>query len=150
MKLKIPPAIQVVISAFLMWIIKEVTGREHFQFANQGTTSSLIFALGAFVGIIAVYIFRKAKTTATPLDPSKASALVTNNIYTLSRNPMYVGMLIILFAFFIKLGTFYNIIILILYVWYITTFQIKPEEKTLSKLFGKEYETYRKKVRRWL
>ncbi len=150
MKLKIPPALQVAIFATLMWLIKKVTGSTHFEFEQQRTISWIIFSIGILIEIIAIYAFRKARTTADPLHPDKASKLVIVGIYKISRNPMYLGMLFILFSFVIRLGNLFTIPILILYIWYITTFQIKPEEKVLAKLFGEDYSIYCKKVRRWI
>ena len=150
MKLKIPPALQVAIFAILMWIIKKLTLTTHFEFEQQRTVSWIIFAIGILIEIIAIYAFRKARTTADPLNPAKASKLVIVSIYKISRNPMYLGMLFILLAFAIRLGNLFTFPVLILYVWYITTFQIKPEEKVLSKLFGPAYSTYCTKVRRWI
>ncbi len=150
MKLKIPPALQVAIFAMLMWIIKKITVITHFEFEQQKTISWIVFAIGILIEVIAIYAFRKARTTADPLNPAKASKLVIVGIYKASRNPMYLGMLFILFAFVIRLGSLFTFPVLILYVWYITTFQIKPEEKILTKLFGDDYSTYFKKVRRWI
>jgi protein-S-isoprenylcysteine O-methyltransferase Ste14 len=150
MKLKIPPALQVAIFATLMWIIKKVTSSTHFEFEQQKTISWVIFAIGILIEVIAIYAFRKARTTADPLNPSKASKLVIVSIYKLSRNPMYLGMLFILFSFVIRLGSLFTFPVLILYIWYITTYQVKPEEKVLAKLFGDDYSTYCKKVRRWI
>ncbi|MCF6347701.1 MAG: isoprenylcysteine carboxylmethyltransferase family protein [Flavobacteriaceae bacterium] len=150
MKLKIPPALQVAIFAILMWVIKKLTVITHFEFEQQRTISWIIFVIGILIGIIAIYAFRKARTTADPLHPAKASKLVIVSIYKISRNPMYLGMFFILLAFAVRLGSFFTFPILILYVWYITTFQIKPEEKVLTKLFEEDYSIYCKKVRRWI
>ena len=150
MKLKIPPALQVAIFATLMWIIKKTTTFIHFDFEEQKTVSWIVFGMGMLIEIIAIYAFRKARTTANPLHPSKTSKLVIVGIYKISRNPMYLGMLFILVAFVVELGNLFTFPILILYVWYITIFQIKPEEKVLTKLFGSDYSTYCTKVRRWI
>ena len=150
MKLKIPPAIQVLIFASLMWLIRIVTAIKHVEFEYQILISWLFFGIGAFIGIIAVYSFRKASTTVDPINPDKTSSLVTQGIYKYTRNPMYLGMLFILFAIAIRLGSVYACIVLPLYVWYITSFQIKPEEEVLMKLFRNDFTNYKKTVRRWI
>ncbi len=124
MKLKIPPALQVAIFALLMWIISKLTAVKHLDFEYQKEFSWLIFALGVFIGIVAVYAFRKAQTTVDPRNPDKASKLVIVGIYKTSRNPMYLGLFFILLAFVIKLGNLYTVPVLIAFVWYNTTFQI--------------------------
>lgn len=150
MKLKIPPALQVAIFAFLIWLISKLTAVKHLDFAYQKEFSWFIFALGVFIGIIAVYAFRIAQTTVDPRSPDKASKLVIVGIYKISRNPMYLGLFFILLAFVIKLGNLYALPVLIVFVWYITTFQIKPEEIALKDRFGEDYSHYLKTVRRWI
>jgi protein-S-isoprenylcysteine O-methyltransferase Ste14 len=149
-KLKIPPALQVAIFAFLIWLISKLTAVKHLDFEYQKEFSWFIFAFGVFIGIIAVYAFRKAQTTVDPRNPDKASKLVIVGIYKVSRNPMYLGLFFILLAFIIKLGNLYAVPVLFVYVWYITTFQIKPEEIALKDLFGEDYSHYLKNVRRWI
>ena len=150
MKLKIPPALQVAVFALLMWAVKKVTTTTHFTFEAQNLMSKLIFGIGVLIILVAVYSFKKSKTTVDPTAPEKASNLVIVGIYKISRNPMYLGMLLMLIAFALRLGSIYNIPFVILYVWYITKFQIKPEEKALAKLFGPTYLNYCNTVRRWI
>ena len=150
MKLKVPPALQVATFAFLIWMTSKLTAVKHIYFEYQKEFSWFLFALGVFIGIIAVYAFRKARTTVDPRNPDKASKLVIVGIYKISRNPMYLGLFFILLAFVIKLGNLYAVPILIIYVWYITAFQIKPEETALKDVFGKDYSNYLKTVRRWI
>ncbi len=149
MKLKIPPVLQFIIFSILMWIVTKVT-TIHFTFERQKFISFFLFLIGIFINLTALYPFSKAKTTVNPLDPSVTSKLVVVGIYKYSRNPMYLGMLIGLMGGCILLGNYINITILVLFIWYISTFQIKPEEKILTTLFGEEYTLYCKKVRRWI
>ena len=150
MKLKIPPALQIAFFALMVWLINELTEIKHLDFEFQRELSWLIFAFGSLIGIIAVYAFRKAQTTVDPGAPDKASKLVIEGIYKISRNPMYLGMFFILLAFIIRIGNLYALPVLIIYVWYITNYQIKPEEVALKNLFGEDYTTYLKNVRRWI
>lgn len=149
MKLKIPPALQFLIFAICMYGCTKLTGN-HFTFQLQNSMAFILFCLGAIIGLLAVFSFQKAKTSVDPLKPSKASQLVTFGLFQYTRNPMYLGLLLILIALFLKFENYYNITFLILYTWYITTFQIKPEEKVLTEIFGDTYTNYCKKVRRWI
>lgn len=149
MKLTIPPALQFLIFALIMYGITKLTG-SHFTFSYQKIVFWSIFTVGVLIGLIAVFSFKKAKTTVDPLNPSKASQLVTSGLYQYTRNPMYLAMLLVLIAVFFKFGNYFNIIILILYIWYITMFQIKPEEKVLKEIFGDDFTNYCKKTRRWI
>lgn len=150
MKLKAPPVLQVFFFGFLMWLLKSVTKVTHFNFAYQEELSWIIFILAMVIGLLAVYSFRKARTSVDPLHPEKASKLVVKGLYNYTRNPMYLALLLVLLAFFLRLGSLYNIITMALYVLYITEFQIKPEEKALTELFGEQYLEYKSKVRRWI
>ncbi|MEM6937918.1 MAG: isoprenylcysteine carboxylmethyltransferase family protein, partial [Pseudomonadota bacterium] len=98
----------------------------------------------------AILAFRRARTTVNPLAPEKASAIVQAGPYRVTRNPMYLGMAIILLACVIGFGQPLNLVLLGLFIAYLTAFQIKPEERALEARFGDEYRRYRARVRRWL
>lgn len=94
--------------------------------------------------------FRKARTTVNPLSPQKAGRLVRSGYYRFTRNPMYLGLLMILIGFAIYCGHWAAIFPIAGFVFYITEFQIKPEEKAMTELFGDDYLSYKKTVRRWI
>ena len=75
---------------------------------------------------------------------------MTTGLYLISRNPMYLGLVCFLMAFSIYLGTLSAIIIVPTFIWFLTEFQIKPEEDNLKKVFGIAYLDYMKRVRRWV
>ena len=113
-----------------------------------------IYKYIALAGILAalsgLWEFRKAKTTIDPTKPEKTSHLVSGGIYRITRNPMYLGMLFIIVAAIFKFGSYYGFIALPVFIFYITQYQIKPEERIIESLFGNEYVRYKKQVRRWL
>lgn len=106
--------------------------------------------LSALVAIAAFAGFIHARTTINPLRPERASVLVTHGIYRYTRNPMYLSLLLLLVAYASYLGTWAALAGPVLYVAYITRFQILPEERVLLSKFGAEYEAYRRRVRRWI
>ena len=150
MNLKIPPVVQFFIFASLMWGIRRLTQSTHFSFRYQQVLSMTLVALAIGVGLLALLSFKKANTTVDPTQPEKVSTLVTVGVYKYTRNPMYLAMLISLVAFFIWLGNAYNLFVLPLFVWYITRFQIVPEEKALTQHFGSQFIDYCAKTRRWI
>lgn len=107
-------------------------------------------ASGLLVALAGIWEFRKAKTTINPTNPEKTSYLVSGGIYRVTRNPMYLGMQLIIIAAIFKFGNYYGFIALPFFILYITQFQIKPEERIIERIFGEEYVFYKKKVRRWL
>ena len=109
-----------------------------------------VAGIGVGVGLAGLWSFHKARTTINPLDPSQATHFVSKGIYLLSRNPMYVGLVCCLIAWAIWLSYLLTWIGIPLFIAYMTRFQIIPEERALRMKFGKEYENYCLKVRRWL
>jgi protein-S-isoprenylcysteine O-methyltransferase Ste14 len=107
-------------------------------------------ALDVLVILCGVWEFRKAKTTINPTKPEKTHYLVSSGIYHVTRNPMYLGMLLILVAAIFKINNYVGFIAIPFFVYYITQFRIRPEERVIERIFGKEYVNYNNKVRRWL
>ena len=102
------------------------------------------------IGMASVLQFLFAKTTIDPLKIEKTSQLVTNGIYQYSRNPMYLGLAFVLLAWNAYLGSLSAILGVMLFVWYITEFQIKREEENLRNIFGDAFTAYCQRTRRWL
>lgn len=109
----------------------------------------LVF-LGLCLDGAALYAFRKYSTTINPLKSGLATALVVVGVYRLTRNPMYVGLLFFLVAWFVHLNHILPIGFVVLFIVYLTKFQIIPEEKELEVLFGVKYQKYKACSRRWL
>ncbi|WP_437395106.1 methyltransferase family protein [Flagellimonas lutimaris] len=149
MKMKVPPALVMMIFGGLMYLLDKYLPVGEFEFFGKRVLVMLLFGLGILVILISVIQFFITKTTVDPLNPKKTSNLVTNGVYKFTRNPMYLGMLLFLLAFGLKLGNAFNTLIAAGFVSYMNRFQIKPEEKVLKETFGKEYNIYRKLTRRW-
>ena len=150
MKLLIPPPIVALVSGLAMWGVAFLVPALSIAFPFQSALGYVLIGLGVSIDLISIAAFRKAKTTVTPLAPEKASSLVVSGLYRFTRNPMYLGLLLILSGVALLLGSPLNLAVLIAFVAYITAFQIKPEEVRLSEIFGSEYESYKGQVRRWI
>jgi protein-S-isoprenylcysteine O-methyltransferase Ste14 len=148
MKTKIPPPILALVMIVLIYLSSLFV--ESITFNYQGSLSVLFIILGAACALPSFKLFAKFKTTITPLKPSDATALVTEGMYRYSRNPMYLGLLLWTIASTIWFGTWFGIIINIVFVFLINFLQIIPEEEALLEIFGEEYEEYKKNVRRWI
>lgn len=105
---------------------------------------------GALIALAGVLAFRAHKTTLNPLKPEQSSSLVASGIYRLSRNPMYLGFLLVLAAWAAYLANWASALLLPLFVAYMNRFQIQPEERALSQRFEHEFTMYSTAVRRWL
>jgi protein-S-isoprenylcysteine O-methyltransferase Ste14 len=107
-------------------------------------------AAGLVLDAAALAAFVRARTTVNPLRPEKSSALVRSGAYRLSRNPMYLGLALLLAGWAIWLANALALALLPAFVAWLDRFQIRPEERALAARFGAEYEAYRARVRRWL
>lgn len=112
--------------------------------------SAALLLAGIGISMKGIASFRRARTTVNPHTPNDTSSLVTTGIYQFTRNPMYLGVALVLVAWTVFLSSGWALIGVLGFVLYIDRFQIAPEERALTKLFGKEFESYKGRVRRWL
>tara|TARA_B100001109_G_scaffold142190_1_gene115767 strand:+ start:978 stop:1424 length:447 start_codon:yes stop_codon:yes gene_type:complete len=112
--------------------------------------SYVLFLLGFGILFTAARSFKKHNTTINPIKIETASSLVVSGIFNYSRNPMYLGMALILLGLSLKFNLLGGLIFTALFILFITNFQIKPEEKAMQKIFNEEFVNYKNKVRRWL
>ncbi len=152
MTTKIPPPIVAIVTAFLMWAISELVpvGLFDLPMAIQLWVFAFLAFTGLAIMLTGVLAFRKSKTTISPFQPEQASSLVLTGIYQKTRNPMYLGMLLILSGWAIFLGSAVAFLALPVFVVFMNKFQILPEEKALEELFGDEFSDYLLSVRRWI
>ena len=133
-----------------MWQFARLLPRVEVDDTVRLVLAGLFLTDALFCCLAGVYCFRRAHTTVDPLHPDKASRLVTGGIYRVSRNPMYLGMACLLTAWTIWLGALWPWLGPVAFVLYITRFQIRPEERMLTTLFGEAYTAYTQRVRRWV
>ena len=149
LKHRIPPPVVTSISALIMWALAEIFPQA--VAAKSSSTLALIFsAVGLVFAGAGMAAFAQQKTTVNPLDLQNTTALVTHGIYRVTRNPMYVGMLFLLFGWALYLANILSMLWLAPWVVYMSHMQIAPEEQAMEALFGDEYRAYCQQVRRWL
>jgi len=127
------------------------------QAAPQVQTGSLramatvVVALSsAAIALAAFFAFWRAGTTINPMRPERARVLVTHGIYRFTRNPMYLSLLLLLLAYAIELAAPLALLGPVVFVAYITRYQVLPEERVLERKFGADWTRYRSMVRRWI
>lgn len=106
--------------------------------------------LSGVIALLAFGSFAFARTTINPLDPSRASSLVTSGIYRITRNPMYLSLVLLLIAYAVRLGSLAEALGPVFFVAYVTRFQIVPEERVLEAKFGAAFLAYKTRTRRWI
>ena len=150
MKLLIPPPIQALLSAIMMCLINRYFTHANFSLNGINIFALIFLIIAVIIIILSINKFRKIKTTISPLKLNKTSSLINSGIYRYTRNPMYLGLLLMLFSTALFLKNFISFLIIPLFILFITRNQILPEEESLDNIFLEEYKNYKKKVRRWI
>lgn len=150
LELKVPPPAVALVTAVLMWLLSRAAPALAFEFPARIPVSIGLAAAGVITAILGVVTFRRARTTLNPTKPESSSSLVTGGIYAVTRNPMYLGLLLVLTGWAIFWSNALAFLFLPAFVVYMNRFQIAPEERALTSLFGQEFAAYQSRVRRWL
>ena len=149
---KISPMVHPPIIALMFIVIAYFLGR----FAPLGFSAPAILRyiglaltfVGFLLGMGAFLEFRKARTT---LDPhGSAKQLVTSGIYRYTRNPIYLGFLLMVVGLPLNSGLYWGIVLAPFYVFMMNRLIIQHEEAYLERKFGQTYASYITRVRRWV
>lgn len=148
---RIPPPVVALLTALAMWLVTRLpTPLPLFlPFAARIAVAMVLATLGVAFAVAGVLAFRAARTTVNPITPEAATALVRTGVYRLTRNPMYLGLLLCLTAWAVWLTNLLSFCVLPAFVAYMNRFQIGPEERALRARFGREFEEFAARVRRW-
>ena len=151
MHLKIPPPIVALIGILLIFLSKDYFLILYLHPHLQNTLSLLFLIIGFVIIFLATKEFKKSETTVNPMKPETSTRLVTSGVFKYTRNPMYLGLASILLASCFYFSSLLGIIVYVpLFIFYITVFQIIPEEESMKTIFNDEYLDYCSKVRRWI
>lgn len=107
-----------------------------------------LIGAGLAVVMIVWRRFERAETTIKPYESS--TALVTDGLFALSRNPIYTAMVLALIGVAVLLGTVTPLVVIPIFIYLIQRNFIIAEERMLEEVFGDEYRAYKSRVRRWL
>ena len=124
LELKVPPVVLVLMAALCVWLGGRYSPVLTYPFPFHSLVAWLAGFSGVCVCLLGVLEFRSASTTVNPTRPESASALVTTGIYRRSRNPMYLGFLLILLGWAIGVGNLVAFLVLPGFVAYLNQFQI--------------------------
>jgi len=150
LELRIPPPVVGLALAGGMWTVAPFPPILQLPQPARVLVAAALGAMGIAVALAGVMSFRRAQTTVNPLKPEASAALVATGVYSKTRNPMYLGMVLVLLAWSVYLASLWSLLGPILFVLFITRFQILPEERVLDGLFGAPFAAYKQRVRRWL
>ena len=150
LELKIPPALFFILVGGLMCWLNASGLSIHLPLPFTYVVFAVCFVLSGVFGVSGIYEFKKHKTSVHPVELHRAVKVVDSGIFSISRNPMYVALLLLLVGYAYYLQDLLSIALCPLFVLYMNRFQILPEERHLQEKFGEEYLNYKKRVRRWL
>ena len=142
---KFPPPVLVALLAAAIWFVP----RSFEPSAVLSLTGLALVAAGLGINAWPKVVFRRVGTSVSPMQPARASALVTHGPYRFSRNPMYLGYAVALLGWSVWLAQPWGLLAVAFFVAYVTRFQILPEERHLSTRFPAQYAAYSRAVRRW-
>ena len=147
---RIPPPLVALAIALLMWLASYWLPATSLPRGLTYAAAAVALLAGLSFSIPAMRSCRRADTPVNRVRIEHASTLVTSGVYQVSRNPMYVGVTLILCAVALLLDCLWTLTGPAIFVAYTTRFQIMPEERVLTAKFGEPYREYCRSVRRWL
>ena len=150
LELRIPPLVVAAIAGAITGVACGLTPGLRWEYPGRGITAGVFIALGVAVAVLGVASFRRAGTTVNPLRPDSSAALVAGGIYQITRNPMYLGFLLVLAGWVAWLANPAGLAGCLVFVVWMNRYQIRAEETALLARFGDEYRRYQARVRRWL
>ncbi len=149
LELKVPPIVVDLACAGSMWLLASLFPSWTWQLRATDVLAWALVGVGLVLLIPSAALFQRLRTSVNPMRPGNASTLVVTGFYRFTRNPMYLGFLLILAG----VGTFLRnpacYLALLPFVAYMTRLQIMPEERFLEAKFGDDYSAYKRRVRRW-
>ncbi len=150
LELRIPPLLLMALCAGLMVALAAAAPAAGLPIPASGLIAGALALLGAVIAVLGVWEFRSAGTTVDPRIPEQSASLVVRGVYRFSRNPMYLGFLLLLCAWAVFLSSLAALVMLPVFVLYMNRFQIAPEERYMREKFAETYAAYQARVRRWL
>ncbi|MGO1975296.1 MAG: methyltransferase family protein [Propionibacteriaceae bacterium] len=143
---RLPPVIAAT-AGVTQWLL---TRNSSTPRASTSVVGAAVAATGVAVAYGATRVFAPAETTVSPLAPEEASTLVTGGVFARTRNPMYLGMALVLVGHAVHRRRVRALLPVAAFVGVIDRFQIAREERALLDNFGRDYVAYTARVPRWI
>ncbi len=150
LELRVPPDVVAVVVIGLMSLLARVGVALPLAPVPRYLLGAALVLAGAVIVVRARGALARHHTAWQPGEPSRAAVLVTDGIYGLTRNPMYLGTWVFVLGVGIMFGSCLSAVGSLLYTVYVDRFQIAPEERALAVRFGDAFASYRRAVRRWV
>ncbi|WEN13963.1 isoprenylcysteine carboxylmethyltransferase family protein [Rhodanobacter sp. AS-Z3] len=150
LELKIPPPVIALSCMALAWLLAQLTPGWTFVMPARIVIAVILALAGMALALAGFFAFRRARTTPNPHTPEKATTIVQSGPYRFTRNPMYLGLALVLLGVCAYLANPLTLVTVVVFIAYLTRFQVMPEERVLLATFGEPYQQYTRSVSRWL
>lgn len=140
----LPPPILCFLIGLVMYLLPSI-GR----YARYPYIIGFLLLSSIIIAMAGLWQFHLEKANLDPQQLEKTTKLVTFGIFSLTRNPMYLSLLLILMVWALWLGHYLAWSGVCCFVYLMNRFQIAREERYLEMKFGETYRQYKSKVRRW-
>ncbi|SON48429.1 methyltransferase family protein [Vibrio tapetis] len=150
LELKVPPVVVFFLALVLMWWSVVSWPSLAFELPWRAVFVMICVASSGYIGIAGVLEFRRHQTTVNPHTPNNASTIVDTGIFKYTRNPMYLGLVVLLIGALFYWSSLASLWVIVAFIGYLNRFQISAEERILSEKYGSQYTDYLTKVRRWI
>lgn len=152
LELKIPPPVVLAVFGIAMYVVAMLVPQASIRL-HPLMRAPLVVALGVAgisIALLAAWSFKRHRTTLNPFKPHESTSIVQTGPFRFSRNPMYLGMALVLAGWAVAISNALAFLLWPFFLFYMNAFQIKPEEAALRQRFGSAFEGYMQRVRRWL
>ena len=147
-KRKIPPPVYLLMTLVLMWLMNHFFPVYRAVYPPAVYLGIIPVIFGITMAAIAAGMFKKAETGLVPFE--EATTLVTDGFYRYTRNPMYMGMFLMLLGGAILMGSIGALLPVPLFIGVIRNHFVLAEERFLAAAFSQQYLDYQAQVRRWI
>ncbi len=146
----VPPPLVALIVGLAMWGAARVYAPLDLPLALRIALALLVGGDGVALAVTGFITFRRMGANIDPHHIDRGKVLVTSGVYRFTRNPMYLGMTLVLCGYALWLARPISALGPVLFVAFITWLQILPEERAMRAKFGAAYEAYMRATRRWI
>ena len=147
---RIPPPVYALATGASIWWLDRALPAFRVIPSPWNRCGWILLGLGVSLDVYALIVFQRSRTTVNPMRPENTVHLVIGGPNSISRNPMYLGLVLSLCGYTFLLGNPAGCVLAWLFARVIVTVQIVPEEAALLERFGVEYQRYCRKVNRWI
>jgi protein-S-isoprenylcysteine O-methyltransferase Ste14 len=149
MRVRVPPPIIALAGALAMGWLDHHAPLLRWLGPPWNRIGLAFIAIGFAIDLTAIATFVRERTTVDPIRIERATRLVVSGLYRISRNPMYLGLLLVLVGFGLWLGSVTPFFVVVAVERIVVVMQIRREEAVLGEKFGETYREYARRVRRW-